>query len=55
MKENIILLTQNGSRVYGTHTPTSDWDYVGVAIPPVDYYLGLSINKLLISLISSCL
>lgn len=40
--KSIILLTQNGSRAYGVHTPTSDHDYVGIAVPPVDYYIGLN-------------
>ena len=38
--EGTILLTLSGSHAYGTHTPTSDYDYKGVAIPPVEYFLG---------------
>ncbi|MFA5135234.1 MAG: nucleotidyltransferase domain-containing protein [Patescibacteria group bacterium] len=37
---NTIFLTLTGSRVYGTSTPESDYDYRGVAIPPEIYFLG---------------
>ncbi|UGO49209.1 putative nucleotidyltransferase [Bacillus phage vB_BanH_Emiliahah] len=37
-----ILLLPYGSRLYGTDTVDSDWDFKGVCIPPKDYYLGLN-------------
>lgn len=39
--KHTILLTRAGSRAYGMHTPNSDLDVKGVAIPPVEYTLGL--------------
>lgn len=41
LEERTILLAPTGSHAYGTATETSDHDYKGVCIPPVDYYLGL--------------
>jgi predicted nucleotidyltransferase len=38
--KHTIYLTVHGSRAYGTFTPTSDYDYKGVAIPPKEYFLG---------------
>lgn len=38
---NIVLLGLGGSRAYGLDTPTSDWDWRGVALNPVsDILLG---------------
>lgn len=41
VKDNLIFLTLAGSRSYGTHTETSDYDYRGICIPPTDYFIGL--------------
>ena len=51
IKENIILRTQRGSRVYGTNiTPeladkhdldVSDKDYMSIIIPPLNYHIGM--------------
>jgi hypothetical protein len=38
--ERTILFTLFGSRAYGTDTPTSDWDYRGVCVPPRRYRDG---------------
>ena len=37
----VILTGVIGSHSYGTATPTSDFDYMSVVIPPADVYLGL--------------
>lgn len=42
LEERTILLSPSGSFAYGTNTETSDKDYKGVCVPPVDYYLGLN-------------
>lgn len=39
-KCKIILETKVGSHLYGTNTPSSDIDYCGIFIAPIDYYLG---------------
>lgn len=44
IKDNTVFLTTHGSRAYGTNTEDSDYDYKGVAIPTVPYYLGFQ-NK----------
>lgn len=36
------LLIRAGSRLYGTNTPESDYDYRGFVIPPFEYLVGLS-------------
>lgn len=38
--EHTILLTLAGSRSYGTDHPLSDYDYVGVAVPPPAWQMG---------------
>jgi hypothetical protein len=40
-EENCILKMRSGSHLYGTNTPQSDEDFVGIFLPPVDYILGL--------------
>ncbi len=42
IKDNLIFLTVTGSRAYGTSTPESDYDYKGICIPTIDYYVGMS-------------
>lgn len=41
LEDRTIILSPTGSYAYGTNTDTSDKDYKGVCIPPVEYYLGL--------------
>ncbi|WP_028777215.1 nucleotidyltransferase domain-containing protein [Shimazuella kribbensis] len=41
LEERTIILAPTGSYAYGTNTETSDRDYKGVCIPPIEYYLGL--------------
>jgi predicted nucleotidyltransferase len=41
LEERTIILAPTGSYAYGTNTETSDRDYKGVCIPPIQYYLGL--------------
>lgn len=41
LEESTILLVDSGSTAYGTNLPTSDKDYKGICIPPIDYLLGL--------------
>jgi hypothetical protein len=40
LAKHTIFRTLTGSRVYGTFTEESDYDYRGVAIPPEIYFLG---------------
>lgn len=37
-----IFLTLAGSRAYGFSSPTSDWDYRGICIPPLNTYIGIN-------------
>ena len=39
---NLILKIRTGSQLYGTDTPDSDEDYVGIFIKPSEYILGLN-------------
>lgn len=41
LEERTIILAPTGSYAYGTNIETSDLDYKGVCIPPIEYYLGL--------------
>lgn len=41
ISKHTIALCLTGSRLYGTANPDSDWDYKGIAIAPLDYYLGV--------------
>jgi predicted nucleotidyltransferase len=41
LEERTIILAPTGSYAYGTNTETSDKDFKGVCVPPVEYYLGL--------------
>lgn len=41
VESNRILEIRVGSHLYGTNTPTSDEDFSGVFIPPINYYFGL--------------
>lgn len=40
-ERNMILKVLTGSHLYGTNTPSSDKDYMGVFIPDRDYVMGL--------------
>lgn len=42
LSERTPFLVLSGSRSYGFSSPTSDWDYRGVAIPPLETYIGLA-------------
>jgi len=39
MKPNVICQTIFGSRLYGTNTPESDWDYKGIYLPTAEQIL----------------
>ncbi len=39
-----IFLTQHGSHAYGTNIEGSDYDFKGVCIPTIDYFLGFDKN-----------
>lgn len=40
-ERNLIFKCINGSMLYGTDTPSSDKDYVGIFVPDKDYVLGV--------------
>jgi hypothetical protein len=40
LADNTILYVRTGSHSYGTNTETSDEDFHGIAIPPVEYFIG---------------
>lgn len=40
--DNPHLLVMAGSRLYGTNTQLSDYDYRGFTVPPFEYLIGLS-------------
>lgn len=39
--ENLCFLGLHGSHLYGTNTPESDFDYLGVTMPEPEHVLGL--------------
>lgn len=41
LQDRTIFLTISGSHSYGMATPTSDFDYRGICIPPFESYIGL--------------
>jgi uncharacterized protein len=40
--KNTVYVVPAGSRLYGTFTDESDFDYRGAAVPPKDYFFGLN-------------
>lgn len=46
-ESNLIYKVRCGSQAYGTNLPTSDVDYAGIFIPPVEYFFGLQAFDLL--------
>lgn len=40
MEGGTVLLVNHGSHAYGTNVESSDFDYKGVACPPLKYFLG---------------
>lgn len=44
LPERTLFLTRHGSHAYGTSLPTSDLDIRGIAISPIEYYLGMSLT-----------
>lgn len=44
-EHNTILEVRTGSRLYGTDTPTSDEDFIGVFLPAKPYILGFKTIK----------
>lgn len=39
-EDDFLMLAMTGSRGYGTHLPTSDYDVVGIVKPTIDMILG---------------
>lgn len=39
--DNMILFVRSGSHAYGTNTESSDRNYKGIFIPPLNYHLGI--------------
>jgi hypothetical protein len=46
-EKNLIYKVRCGSHSYGTSLESSDIDYAGIFIPPIEYYLGLQSFDLL--------
>lgn len=40
LEQNTIIMALSGSRAYGTSTPASDVDLMGIAVPPIEYSMG---------------
>jgi uncharacterized protein len=40
LRNNTVFLARSGSWAYGTNTPSSDEDWRGIAIPPIEYVFG---------------
>lgn len=40
VQDHAILVTQCGSKLYGTDTPSSDEDKVGIYVPPKEFFIG---------------
>src|SRR5208283_3578919 len=46
-EKNLIYKVVVGSWAYGTNLPTSDVDYGGIFVPPIEYYFGMKTFDLL--------
>lgn len=42
LRKSTIFLTLVGSRAYGFSSESSDWDYRGICIPPLNTYIGIN-------------
>jgi len=52
-EKNCILEIVTGSQLYGTATPESDEDFIGIFMPPKEYILGLkSVAEVDLSVVS---